>query len=1034
MKRLTQFAVQYPITVWMLVLATLLLGYISFRRLGIDLFPDLNTPRIFVELKAGQRPPEEIERQFVERIESLAIRQRYVNQVSSISRVGSAQITVEYNWDADMDEAFLDLQKTLVSFSQNAALDELTITQHDPNAAPIMLVALSHPEIQDMDELRKVAENYIRNELIRLEGIADVEISGQEEKEVVIETDPFVLEAYGLTPDVIVNRINSYNRNASGGSIVEMGRRYIIKGVGAFQSLEEIGDVILAYRSPVATEPTASGAERVPVLLKDVAEIYFRNKDPENIVRLNQTRCLGLAIYKERKSNTVRSARDLLDALRNVRRALPGYELTVIQNQGDFINTAINEVKQTALIGILLAVLVLYIFLRRMGVTAIISMAIPISVVATFNLMYFNGLTLNIMTLGGLALGAGMLVDNAIVVMENIFRNLESGLSVKEACVVGTAQVGGAITASTLTTIVVFLPIVYVHGAAGELFKDQAWTVAFSLLSSLVVAMLVVPMLSSRFLKRMPTRRPSGALPFGWYTGLLSSVLNRRWIVIAGAVILVAAAALLIPHVGSEFMPKTDPGEFSIELRLPEGTELARTEQTVDNVEHIIRGILGDELKMIYSRIGPSGGTSSDEQAILEDENTATLNVRLKQDHRRSSAQVMASLSAALSEIPDLEVQFIQEQSALQAILGTEAAPLVVEVKGKELDQLETLTGQVKHRMEALDDVFNVATSFEEGAPEIEVLMDRLRMGLYTIGVNEVSSQLGDQLMGKGAGQWEWEGEMQDISLRLPRVGMNQLEDMVLTSGDQKIRLDEIADLRMSYAPKEIHRRNQTRIGRVTAHIRKDRPFDHVVHQIRREIAQTAFPPGYRAEITGEEQKRREAFQSLEFALMLSIVLVYMVMAAQFESLVHPLTILLTIPLAGVGAILIFFLLGASLNVMAYIGLIMLAGIAVNDSILLVDAINQLKREGRARREAILEAGQRRIRPIIMTSLTTILALLPLTLGVGEGAALRAPMALAVIGGLTTSTLLTLIVIPCVYMVLDQLTGETPVFSAGKDL
>ena len=586
----------------------------------------------------------------------------------------------------------------------------------------------------------------------------------------------------------------------------------------------------------------------------------------------------------------------------------------------------------------------------------------------------------------------------------------------------GTAQVGGAITASTITTIVVFLPIVYVHGAAGELFKDQAWTVAFSLLSSLAVAVLVIPMLSSRFLKEVPTRRQSRALHFRGYARLLSGVLDARWIIIAGAVVLVGAAALLLPRIGSEFMPKTDRGEFSIDLRLPEGTELARTEQTIDNVEHIVRGILGDGLEMMYSRIGPSVGMSSDEQAILEDENTATLKVLLRQDHGNSAAaRVMASLSAALSEIPDLEVQFVQEQSALQSILGTETAPLVVEVKGEELDPLEALTDQIKHRMGALDDVFNIETSFEEGAPEIEVLIDRLRMGLYDLGVSAVSSQLRDQLTGKEADQWEREGEMQDITVRLPKVGMSQLEDMVLTSGDQKIRLHEIADLRMSHAPKEIHRRNQTRIGKVAAHVRKGKPFDHVVHQVKQEIDQIEFPPDYRVEITGEEQKRREAFQSLKFALILSVILVYMVMAAQFESLVHPFTILLTIPLAGVGAILLFFLLGASLNVMAYIGLIMLAGIAVNDSIILVDAINQLKREGCARREAILEAGQRRIRPIVMTSLTTILALLPLTFGFGEGAALRAPMALAVIGGLVTSTLLTLIVIPCVYSVLDQL-------------
>ncbi len=1022
MKKITQFSVDYPITILMLILAVLLLGYISFSKLGIDLFPDLNNPRIFVELKSGERPPEEIEKQFVDGIESLAIRQKKVVQVSSISRVGSAQITVEYTWDADMDEAFLDLQKTLTSFSQNSEIDELNITQHDPNATPVMLVGLSHPEITDMDELRKVGENYIRNELIRLEGVAEVELTGQEEKEVVIQTDSYLLEAHGITPDVITSRIQNYNRNASGGSIVEMGLQYIIKGVGVFQNLEDIGNIIVTTNDPGAenAELQSTGyTEKVPVYLRDVATISFRNKEPENIVRIDQKRCIGLSIYKETKFNTVTAVKDLSKALEEIKKALPGYEFTIIQNQGEFINTAINEVKQTAMIGILLAVIVLFVFLRRIGATAIISIAIPISVVATFNLMYFNGLTLNIMTLGGLALGAGMLVDNAIVVMENIFRNLESGLSIKEAAVNGTAQVAGAITASTVTTIVVFLPIVYLHGAAGELFKDQAWTVAFSLLSSLIVAILVIPMLSTRFLNKRTMEMQSRSIQFGRYTAFLSKVLDKKGWVILGAIILVITAVFILPIIGSEFIPKTDSAEFSIEMKLPEGTELHRTEQVAGNVEAIVQTILGDELQTIYSQIGPSTGMSSDKDDIFRNENNGVLNVLLSQERRRPTNQLIASLDAALTDIPDLEVQFIQEQTALQTTLGTEEAPIIVEVKGEDLNQIENFTEQVKAKMLEIEDLFNIETSFEEGMPEIEVVIDRLRAGLRNISVNNISAQIQDRLTGKDSGQWEHEGELKDITIRLPDVGLNEFEDLTLQFSNETVRLDEIARINMVRAPKEIHRRNQTRIGKVTSHFKRGRPFDHIVKQIQEEIDRIDFPPDYSARITGEEQKRKESFHNLTFALLLSVVLVYMVLAAQFESLIHPFTILLTIPLAVVGAIFIFFIMGNSLNIMAYIGIIMLVGIAVNDSIILVDAINQLKKEGAPRRDAIIQAGQRRIRPIIMTSLTTILALLPLTFGFGEGAALRSPMALAVIGGLITSTILTLVVIPCVYLVLD---------------
>jgi len=1025
MRKLTEFSVNYPITILMFVLGILLLGFISFEKLGIDLFPDLNNPRIFIELKAGERPPDEIESQFVERIESLAIRQKKVIHVSSIIRVGTAQITVEYGWDADMDEAFLDLQKTLTSFSQNAEIDEMIISQHDPNASPVMLLGLSNEQITDMDELRRVAENYLRNELIRLEGIAEVELLGQEEKEVVIETNNYLMEAYGLTPATIASRIRNYNRNSSGGSIVEMGLKYVIKGVGEFQTLEDIGNVIVAYKmqqSATGTTTTADQvSQRVPVYLKDVATLSLKNKDPENIVRINSTRCMGLAIYKETKFNTVKAVNDLLAALEDLRKALPGYSITVIQNQGEFINLAVNEVKQTALIGALLAVVILFIFLRRIGVTTIISIAIPISVIATFNLMFYKGLTINVMTLGGLALGAGMLVDNAIVVMENIFQKLEAGYSLREASVIGTSQVAAAITSSTITTIVVFLPIVYLHGSAGELFKDQAWTVAFSLLSSLVVAIFVIPMLSSRFLKGIAARggEKISSLRFPWYRSFLSRMLDRRWTVISVAGILIVIAALLIPIIGSEFVPRTDLNEFSIEITLPEGTELNRTEQTVDNIENIVRSILGDDIHTIYSQIGPTTDLTVDANAVFEDENTATTKIILKPDHKISSQQVIAQIGKALEDIPDLETQFIQEQSALQTTLGTETAPILVEVKGEEIEVIQELTDQVKQRLLAMDDLFNVESSFDEGRPEIDIKLDRVQAGLYNLTIESITSELEAQLAGATAGQWEKEGELQDITIKVPDIGVGQIDDIVITSGEQKIQLDEIANIQLTSAPKEIKRKNQVRIGTVSAHLKTQKPFDHVVSQIKQQLLQIDFPAEYKFEITGEEQKRQESFANLKFALILSIILVYMVLASQFESLLHPFTIILTIPLAIVGTIFLFFITGQTFNIMAYTGIIMLGGIAVNNSILLVDAITQLRREGFALRDSIVEAGQRRIRPILMTSLTTILALLPLTFGFGEGAALRSPMAIAVVGGLLTSMLMSLVVIPCVYYVVE---------------
>jgi len=1023
MKKLANFSVNYPVTVSMMVVAILLLGYISLGKLGVDLFPDMNAPRIFVEIKAGERPPEEIEKQFVENIESQAIRQKGVSQVSSISMVGSARITVEYNWGRDMDEAFLDLQKALTAYSQSSEIEEFTITQHDPNASPVMIIAMLHPEITDMDELRKTGENYIRNELIRLEGVADVSLIGTEEKEVLIETDQYKLKAHGLTSDQIVQQIQNMNRNVSGGSIVEMGKKYIIKGASLLENISELKNLVISYKQEQNTQnpgnTTANINDKVPVFLKDIATISLINKKPQNIVHINGERCVGMSIYKETGFNTVKAVEELTDAMGKIKKALPGYKFIVVQDQGKFIQNSINEVEDTALIGAIMAVIVLFVFLRRVGVTAIVSFAIPVSVIATFNLMYFNGLSLNIMTLGGLALGAGMLVDNAIVVVENIFRNLETGMSVKEAAIKGTAEVGGAIVASTLTTIVVFLPIVYLQGASGVLFKDQAWTVAFSLLASLFVAIIVIPMLFT-FLYRSNTKTlPVKSINFSWYENLLSKILDRQGFVILLAAILLAATAFILPYVGNEFLPKSGVGEFSLEIKLKEGTQLDRTDGTVKNIESMVQEVLADNLETIYTQIGPDN-SSATEKSVFQNENTATIKVRLKSEAVNKSEYIINTISEILEQIPDVEIAVSRDETALQSTLGTNEAPIIVELKGNSVDVLNDYSDSVKYKLLEIPDLLNVNTSIEEGAPEIDVVIDRYKAGLYNLTAENITSQLKDLLMGKSAGKFEKAGEMNDITVKLPEISLSEFYELTLKSGNTEVPLYEVAKIKKSVSPKQMHRRNQNRISKISADIHRDVAFDKVVKQVQEKLANIDLPQGYQFEIVGEELKRQEAMSNLSFALILSVILVYMVMASQFESLIHPFTILLTIPLAGVGAVWAFFLLGKSLNIMAFIGIIMLAGIAVNDSIILVDAINQFKARGESLRNAIIKAGQNRIRPIIMTSLTTILALLPLTIGFGESAALRSPMAIAVIAGLVSSTILTLVVIPSVYAVFDN--------------
>jgi HAE1 family hydrophobic/amphiphilic exporter-1 len=930
-----------------------------------------------------------------------------------------------------MDDAFLDLQKGLTMYSQNQDIDEFLITQHDPNAVPVMVMAMFHPEITDMNELRKTGEEFIRNELIRLEGVADVILTGTEEKEIVIETDPYRLRAFGLTADNLVQQIMGLNRNISGGSIVEMGKRYIIKGTSLLATENDLNNIVVTYKQdqsytsentgvPATGGSAAVGIDaRVPVFLRDVARVSFANKEPDNIVRVNGKRCVGLSVYKETSYNTVKAVGEVNKAMEAIKKALPGYEFVLIQDQASFIRNAIGELRDTALIGALFSIMVLFIFLRRAGLTLIVSFVLPVSILATFILMYFSGLTLNIMTLGGLALGVGMLVDNAIVIVENIFRTHESGKPLKDSCIKGTSQVGGAIISSTITTVVVFLPIVYLHGASGALFKDQAWTVAFSQLASLVIAILIIPMLfHSMYVKRQHVSETK-ALHFNWYSGFLSHVLDKRIMVVLLALAVIAGTIIILPRVGSEYIPQSGTSEFSIDIKLKEGTQLDRTEGLVKNLESMLSGVLDNRAEIIYSQVGPVESAST-EKSVFENENTASVHIRLKPSAIEESEGLISEIGEMTRTLPEAEVSIVRNETSLQATLGTDESPLVVEIKGRDIGQLDTLTTSIKQQLGQIPAVYNLKTSIEEGTPEIDVVIDRHMASIYNLTAENITTQIKDQLMGRNAGRFDNAGEMNDITIRLPELSLSEFNTMMIRSGYRDIPLYELARIKRSVAPRQLLRNNQNRIGTVTADIDRTVAFNKVIDTVRNQLQGIVLPPEYTMNITGEEQKRQDAMTSLRFALLLSIVLVYMVMASQFESLIHPFTVLLTIPLAGAGSVWAFFLLGKSFNIMAYIGIIMLGGIAVNNSIILVDAINQFREEGYPLRESIIRAAQNRIRPILMTSLSTILGLLPLTIGFGESVALRAPLAIALISGLIASTVMSLVVIPCVYYIFDR--------------
>ncbi|HZK03952.1 MAG TPA: efflux RND transporter permease subunit [Bacteroidaceae bacterium] len=1031
MKKLIKFSVRNPVTILMLVLAILLLGKISYDKLSLELLPNLNTPRLFIEINAGERPPEEIEKQFIVGMESMVARQSDVQSISSVIRAGTARITVEYSWRKDMDEAFLDLEKALNSYAQDSRISELKITQNNPNDDPIVLLSLVHKEIKDMAELRKVASSYVKNELMRIDGIADVTLSGDEMINLIIETDPYKLEAFGLTAASIASKIQETNQRISGGRVTEQGVQYIVSGVNLLADEKDFGNIVLGYK---ATE-SASGnvtvssefvpVSRAPIYLQDVSTIRFENTQPDNIVRVNGERCIGLSVYKEMSFNTVKAVEGVANRLVQIEKALPGYEFNIISNQAVFIKDAIGQVKNSALLGVVLAVIVLFVFLRRIGTTFIVSMAIPISIIATFNLMFFNGLTLNIMTLGGLALGAGMLVDNAIVVIESIFQNQERGLSVRESVLKGTHQVAGAVTASTLTTIVVFLPIVYLHGATGELFKDQAWTVTFSLLSSLFVAIMVIPVLYDKVFggkkektEKAVIKKQKESLNISGYGKLLQNIVERRWLVIIGAIFMIIGTFFLIPLLGTEFMPKAEGKVINVGVKMDEGTRLERTASAVGELEQLIYSITQDSACVVYSHIGRGANSSN---SLFDGENTATIKIILSESSKILPENLMEILSDFAENIDGLELSILMDENSISSLMGNEGAPLVVEIKGEDLNILADLTERVKSIVEPIEGLYNVISSVEKGAPEIVLSVNRSIAGMNNINVSTIVSQIQQQLEGTSAGQMDYRGEMRDILIKVPGISLSDFNNITITGSGKNFKLVELADIQESRAPREILRRNQNRITSVTAHIEDNIALDKAANKIRESVSQIELPVNYSIIVTGEEEKRAESMHSLLLALVLSIILVYMVMASQFESLLHPFTILLTIPIAIVGAIWLFLITGITINIMGVIGLVMLAGIAVNNSIILVDRISQIKDTGVELKDAIVRAGQQRIRPILMTSLTTILALLPMAIGLGEGSGLSSPMAIAVIGGLVTSTIMSLVVIPCVYYVFESL-------------
>jgi len=1067
--KIIDISIQRRVTIAMFTLGVILFGAVSFLRLKVNLLPDLSYPTLTVRTEFPGAAPAEIENLISKPIEEVLGIVKNVQQVKSISRSGQSDVILEFAWGTDMDHAGLDVREKLDTLELPLQIGRPTILRFDPSLDPIMRFGLFRHRAGDrqssaiLDEealkyLRRFAEEEIEKELEAALGVAAVKVSGGLEDEIQIRIDQERMAQLKLTLEALARQLEAENINLSGGRLEEGTRQYLVRTLNQFRSIEEMGDVVVSYR------------DGKPVYLRDIAQVRHGFKEREAVIRLDGEEAVEIALYKDGDANTVAVARDVEARLQRVRTILPrDTELRKVYDQSTFITRAVNEVIQAGLIGGALAVIILYLFLRRFWATLIISLSIPVSVIATFNLMYGADLTLNIMSLGGIALGIGMLLDNSIVVLENIARHRELGKDIRTAAKDGAGEVGQAVTASTLTTVAVFFPLVFVKGIAGQLFRDQALTVTFALLASLAVALTLIPMLAS--LQRddekslpagtPPDDKPKGMLrrmarlllttlpsllvrAFVWSFRTLYSVLlilitpllytfqrvygavenlyprMLRWsmdhkgAVIAIAMLLFAGTSFQLSKLGTELIPQLSQGEFRVELRLPPGTPLEKTDTLIAAVQEATGK--DDAIAVTFSVAGT--GNRMDANPEEGGENWGELNVVLHTGSERADEEaVMTRLRARLAKIPGVQYKFSRPT------LFTFKTPVEIEVSGYDLGHLKTVSKALVERMDDSPRFADVKSTMTSGHPEIQVFFDRERAASLGLAVYEIAERVVDKVRGDMATRYSWRDRKIDVRVRAREEDRNSVERIrkliINPESEHPVPLEAVADVIEDIGPGEIRRVDQERVAMVSANLSFG-DLSAAAEEMRRIIDEVPVPSALAVDIVGQNEEMALSFRSLQLALLLAVFLVYLVMASQFESFLHPLVILFTIPLALIGAVWALWITGSTVSVVVFIGVILLAGIVVNNAIVLIDLINQLRANGVEKRQAILDGGRARLRPILMTMLTTALGLLPMALGLGEGAEVRAPMAIVVIGGLTVSTFLTLIVIPVVYLIVDR--------------
>ncbi len=1008
----------------MVCLVAILLGAIAFVNIPVDLMPEVVYPTLSVTAQYEGVAPEEMENLVTRPLEEAFAAAPGVEEISSRSSEGQSSVRVSFAYGTNLDEAANELRSRLDR--RRASLPEdmepPVLYKFDVSQFPIMFLTVSATDM-DLKTLRYFVEKSIQYRLERVPGVAQFSVQGGLRREIHVDLDLRKLRALDMSVAQVVQMVQRENLNLPVGPVHEGRFQLLLRTQGEFQNLEQIRNLVVTTRGGV------------PIYLRDVADVEDSHEELRYMVTLDGNPAIRLQVYKQSGSNTVEVSDGVWREIERIHRDYPNVRITATMDSADFIRASIRNVQESALLGSFLAVLILLFFLRSFVSTLIVGIAIPIAVIATFALMYFYGFTLNTVSFGGLALGVGMLVDNSIVVIENIFRHREEGADIRTAAVVGSKEVAMAVSASTLTTVAVFVPVVFTAGMTAQTFKQLAYVVSFSLLCSLVVALTVVPVLCSRFLRR-PAQGRSGILGAfyrlaGWvpdrlassYAKSISWAIDHRAAVALTTVVLFAATVYVAPNIGVELQPEVDEGEVRADVELEPGTRVEVTDEVMQRLGRIIRDRV-PEAKHIMIETGGGGGWRGARQHVGEVRITLVEQAR----RERSAREIANSIRPLLQIEPGLAVR-VRVSGGMFARWtrgGGSGDRLAVDIRGHDLGVLRQLADRVREAMRQVPGVAETQVSLEPGTPEMLVRVDRPKAASMGLNVSDVAATLETAVGGRRASMYRQEGDEFNILVRLreqDRLDLAQVGQIPLTTpAGRTVPAASILSLSRQEGPVSINRMDQQRIVTVSGTI-ADRDLGSVVRDLDPVLRNIPRPGGYDLSFGGEYEEQQKAFRQLTFAAILALVLVYMVMAAQFESLRDPFIVLFSIPLAAVGVVAILLLTGTTLNIQGFLGMIVLVGIVVNNAIVLIDYTNLLRREhGMSVREAVVTSARRRLRPVLMTTSTTVLGLIPMALGIGEGAELQAPLARVIIGGLTSSTLITLVIVPLVYLTFEERT------------